>query len=55
MDNRGNRLKDPMIVDLPRDPQRGVARSARTMEEFIQSREAPTPGRAVHPVLATLG
>jgi HD-GYP domain-containing protein (c-di-GMP phosphodiesterase class II) len=55
VDSRGHRLKDPMIVDLPREPRRGVARSATTMEELIQAREAPPQARPIHPILATLG
>lgn len=54
-DIKGNRLKDPMVVDLVREPGRGVIRSAPNLEMLIKSREPIHEPKPIDPAYASLG
>ncbi len=54
-DSNGNDLPQPMIVDLTRETDRGVARSAPTLEQLKRTREAGAPSSHIDPILAGVG
>ena len=55
VDHRGKTLSSPMIVDLMRDSQRSVVRSASTLPALLQVRNSEVVMRSVDPVMANLG
>ena len=54
-DHRGNPLKSPMVVDLMRDLNRAVVRSAATLPQLLQAKSGELILRPVDPTLANLG
>ena len=54
-DHRGNALKSPIVVDLMRDLDRAVVRSAATLPQLLQAKSGELILRPVDPVLANLG
>ena len=54
-DHKGNLLKSPIIVDLMRDLNRAVVRSAATLPQLLQAKSGELILRPVDPVLANLG
>ncbi len=55
IDSRGRELPHPIIVDLTRESDRSVARSAPTLEMLQRSRKAGVPASYIDPVLAGVG
>ena len=54
-DHRGNPLKSPIVVDLMRDLNRAIVRSAPTLPQLLQAKSGELKLRPVDPVLANLG
>ncbi|HLK60163.1 MAG TPA: HD domain-containing phosphohydrolase [Chthonomonadaceae bacterium] len=55
VDHRGNKLKDPMIVDLSQDTRRSIMRSAATLPELLAMRDRLEAPKPPDPVYASLG
>ncbi len=54
-DHRGNLMKSPMVVDLMRDLNRAIVRSAATLPQLLQAKSGELVLRPVDPMLANLG
>jgi HD-GYP domain-containing protein (c-di-GMP phosphodiesterase class II) len=54
-DNRGRRLKQPMVVDLTCDASHKIVRSARTLDALLAVKDPTTPQMTVDPLYANIG